>query len=102
MASRTQLHDESFVSYIEGVLKLCKSVDTHMTRDEKLKNIMKGIAEDAFQITVVKALATVSEVIGICKNFSELRLQRLPDNCNLESPAELASLTTAIEGSVGR
>ncbi|EEC00737.1 hypothetical protein IscW_ISCW000005 [Ixodes scapularis] len=60
---------------------------------------MIGIAEDAFQITVVKADATVSEVIGICQNFSELRLQRLPANRNLEPPAELASLTTAIEGS---
>ncbi|XP_040067452.2 uncharacterized protein LOC120840800 [Ixodes scapularis] len=102
LASRTQLHDESFVSYIEDVLKLCKRVDTRMTEDEKLKNIMKGIAEDAFQILVVKAPTTVSEVIDICQNFSELRLQRLPAKRKLEPPAELASLTTAIEGSVDK
>lgn len=102
LASRTQLHDESFVSYIEDVLKLCKRVDTRMTEDEKLKNIMKGIAEDAFQILVVKAPTTVSEVIDICQNFSELRLQRLPAKRKLEPSAELASLTTAIEGSVDK
>ncbi|CAN7937473.1 unnamed protein product [Ixodes hexagonus] len=73
-----------------------------MTEDEKLKNIMKGIAEDAFQIIVVKAPATVSELIDICQNFSELCLQRLPANRKLEPPAELASLATAIEGSVDK
>ncbi|KAG0436220.1 hypothetical protein HPB47_018070 [Ixodes persulcatus] len=66
------------------------------------RNIMKGIAEDAFQILVVKAPATVSEVIDICQNFSELRLQRLPAKRKPEPPAELASLTTAIEGSVDK
>ncbi|CAN7951145.1 unnamed protein product [Ixodes pacificus] len=61
---------------------------------------MKGIVKDSFQILVVKAPATVSEVIDICQNFSELRLQRLPAKCKLKPPAELASLTTTLEGSV--
>ncbi|KAG0443641.1 hypothetical protein HPB47_014686 [Ixodes persulcatus] len=63
---------------------------------------MKGIAKDAFQIFVVEAPPTVSEVIDTCQNLSELRLQRLPAKHTLEPPAELANLTTAIEGSVDK
>ncbi|KAG0426016.1 hypothetical protein HPB47_026835 [Ixodes persulcatus] len=74
-------------------------------RDPKL---FRGIGDDEIEdwldsvgrILVVKAPATVSEVIDICQNFSELRLQRLPAKRKLEPPTELASLTTAIEGSV--
>lgn len=39
---------------------------------------MKGIAEDAFQILVVRAPVTVIEAIDICQNLSELGTQRLP------------------------
>ncbi|XP_042142988.1 uncharacterized protein LOC121833622, partial [Ixodes scapularis] len=97
LASRVQQNDESFVSYIEDVLKLCKRIDTQMPEDEKLKNIMKGIAEDAFQILVVRAPATVIEAIDICQNFSELRTQRLPLSRKPQPPMELASLNNAAD-----
>ncbi|XP_040078770.1 uncharacterized protein LOC120850362 [Ixodes scapularis] len=95
--SRVQQNDESFVSYIEDVLKLCKRIDTQMPEDEKLKNIMKGIAEDAFQILVVRAPATVIEAIDICQNFLELRTQRLPLSRKPQPPMELASLNNAAD-----
>lgn len=72
------------------MLKLCKRIDTQMPEDEKLKNIMKGIAEDAFQILVVRAPATVIEAIDICQNFSELGTQRLPLSRKPQPPMELA------------
>ncbi|CAN7940576.1 unnamed protein product, partial [Ixodes hexagonus] len=98
LASRVQQQDESFVSYIEDVLKLCKRVDVQMAENEKLRNILKGIAEDAFQLLVVKGPATVSEAIDICQNFSELRTLRLPVSRQLQPPVELASFTTTIDG----
>lgn len=97
LASRVQQNDESFVSYIEDVLKLCKRIDTQMLEDEKLKNIMKGISEDAFQILVVRAPTTVVEAIDICQNFSELRTQRLPLSRKPDPPVELASMSNAAD-----
>lgn len=73
---RAQQVGENFTSYIEDVLDLCRRVDPSMQEAEKIKHILKGIDDDAFQMLLSRDLRTVTEVINMCRSFDELRRQR--------------------------
>ncbi|GFY61473.1 retrotrans_gag domain-containing protein [Trichonephila inaurata madagascariensis] len=45
---RAQRSGESTQSYIQSVLGLCQEVNPLMKEDEKVSNLMKGVAEDIF------------------------------------------------------
>lgn len=46
LRQRAQLAGESCTTYIEEVLKLCRTVDSAMTEEDKVGHVLKGIAED--------------------------------------------------------
>lgn len=73
---RAQQAGENFISYIEDVVDLCKRVDASMAEADKVKHILKGIDEDAFQMLLSKDLSTVADVVKLCLSFDELRKQR--------------------------
>lgn len=76
LRSRAQKVGENFTSYIEDVVDLCRRVDTSMPEAEKIKHILKGIDDDAFQMLLSKDLRTVDDVVNLCQSFDELRRQR--------------------------
>lgn len=47
-----------------------------MPETDKIKHILKGIEDDAFQMLLAKNPQTVAEVVTICQSFDELRRQR--------------------------
>lgn len=77
LRGRAQLHGETFTSYIEDVIDLCRRVNSSMAEQDKIKHIMKGIDEDAFQMLLAKDPRTVADVINLCQSFDELRKQRI-------------------------
>ncbi|CAN8019139.1 unnamed protein product [Ixodes persulcatus] len=50
LATRVQQPEETFTAYIEDVLKLTRRVDPDMPEKKKVRHILKGIGEDAFQL----------------------------------------------------
>lgn len=56
-----QQQGETFTSYIEDVINLCKRLNPSMTEQEKVKHILRGIDDDAFQMLLAKDPRTVSE-----------------------------------------
>lgn len=76
LRERAQQPGETFTCYIEEVLDLCKRVDASMPENDKLKHILKGIADDIFQMLIAKSPRTVAELINLCQSYDELRRQR--------------------------
>lgn len=92
LRSRSQQPGENFTKYIEDVVDLCKRVDPSMTESDKIRHIMKGIEDDAFQMLLSKSPRTVVEVAELCQSYDELRRQRLLTRRSSIHDASVASL----------
>lgn len=66
-----------------------------MTEEEKIRNILKGIEDDAFQMLLAKNPQTVNEVITLCQSYEELRKQRLSTRRALMPDGTLSALTNS-------
>lgn len=77
LACRAQTCTESYVTYIQDVLALCRKVDDNMPEAEKVAHILKGIADDAFTLLVFKSSSTVQDVINECRRFEEAKSRRI-------------------------
>lgn len=73
LSSRIQQNEESYMSYIEDILSLCKRSNPDMTDAEKIRCILRGIREDAFQLIMSKDFATVTEILAFCKKLQDAR-----------------------------
>lgn len=51
---QAQQPEEAFPSYTEDVLYLCRRVNPTMTEDDKIKHILMGIEDSAFQMSLAK------------------------------------------------
>ncbi|XP_040075474.3 uncharacterized protein LOC120847682, partial [Ixodes scapularis] len=80
LASRVQTPTESYITYIQDILSLCQKADPVMTNADKVTHILKGIADNAFQLIVFKDCATVDAVIQECRRFEEAKKRRITAN----------------------
>ncbi|XP_077557688.1 uncharacterized protein LOC144172971, partial [Haemaphysalis longicornis] len=77
LRTRAQQENETYTSYIEDVVDLCRRVNPEMPECDKIKHILKGIEDYAFQMLLGKNPQTVSEVTNLCLSYDELRKQRV-------------------------
>lgn len=73
LAARAQTSAESYITCIQDVLALCRKVDKEMTEADKVGNILKGIADDAFNLLLCKDCSTVDSVLHMCRRFEQAR-----------------------------
>lgn len=76
LRERAQQPGESFLTYIEDVVDLCRKVSDTMSDEDTIKHILKGISDDAFQMLLAKNPQTVTDVVTLCQSYDELRRQR--------------------------
>lgn len=62
--------------YIQDVLALCRRVDDKMLEADKVSHILKGIADDAFNLLIYKDCSTVDD-IRECRRFEEAKSRRV-------------------------
>lgn len=93
LRGRAQKQGENFTSYIEDVIDLCKRLNPEMTEQDKIRHILKGIDDDAFQMLLAKDPRTVSELVTLCQSFEELRKQRVSVRRSMTADDSLAALT---------
>lgn len=93
LRERAQQPGENFTSYIEDVVDLCKRINPSMHESDKIKQILKGIDDDAFQMLLAKDPQTVADVVSLCQSFDELRKQRAQTRRPLEQNDSIAALT---------
>lgn len=98
LAVRLQLAHESYTSYIEDVLALCRRANKDMTEDERVRHILKGIGPIAFNALAVGNPATVNDVISTCQRLDQLQSLRLQQDSDprLMPPSELKTLIRTI------
>ncbi|XP_070391256.1 uncharacterized protein [Dermacentor albipictus] len=77
LSSRVQTSPESYVTYIQDVLALCRKVDAHMTESHKVSHILKGIADDAFHLLIFNDVVTVDAVIEECRRLELAKSRRI-------------------------
>ena len=99
LASRAQTSTESYISYIQDVLALCRKTDGNMPEADKVGHIMKGIADDAFNFLLCRSCTTVDSLIKECRHFEQAkgkrivqRFDRLPNTAPTSSCNEPAPL----------
>lgn len=78
LASRAQTSTESYVSYIQDVLALCRKVDDQMPESDKVGHVLKGIADDAFNLLVYRNCTTIDAIIKECRRFEDAKSRRIP------------------------
>lgn len=98
LRARAQKNGETFTSYIEDVIDLCKRVNVSMAESDKIRHILKGIDDDAFHMLVAKCPQTVTQVIELCQSFDELRKERLSTRRAGIPTAELSALEARSTG----
>lgn len=89
---RVQKTGETFTSYIEDVLDLCKRLNPSMTDPEKIKHVMKGIDEGAFQMLLARGPGSIAELVNLCQSYDELRRQRVSTRRTSVQDEAIASL----------
>lgn len=80
LASRVQSSTESYSAYIHDVLALCVKVDRAMPEEEKVGHILKGIADDAFNLLVFKNSSNVDDIIAECRRLEQAKSRRIAKN----------------------
>lgn len=93
LKTRAQMNGESTEAYIQDILGLCKRVNPIMSETEKVAHLMKGVAEDVYQVLLARAVETEDDFIRICREIEAQRkrritskkFDRLPNVTNLSS-----------------
>lgn len=73
LASRVQTSTEPYVSYILDVLALCRKADDTMSEADKVAHVLKGIADDAFNLLVFGNVSTIDAIIKNAVALNRLR-----------------------------
>uniref|UniRef100_L7M0E9 CCHC-type domain-containing protein n=1 Tax=Rhipicephalus pulchellus TaxID=72859 RepID=L7M0E9_RHIPC len=77
LGARVQTSTESYLAYIQDVLTLCRKADATMAEAEKVAHVLKGIADDAFNLIVFRGCSTINDVITECRRFDEAKSRRI-------------------------
>ncbi|XP_075742282.1 uncharacterized protein LOC119169209 [Rhipicephalus microplus] len=78
LMQRTQVPGKTCTTYIEEVIKLCRTIDSGMSEEDKVGHILKGIAEDVYSFLIAKdTLTSVTDVIRHCRTFEQLKTRRI-------------------------
>lgn len=99
LEARKQHLGESYTSYIEDVLALCRRVNPSMSESDRVRHILKGITTVAFNALAIKNPATVAEVVTTCQRLDELESVRLPpdsDETRSTTDADLRGMIRAL------
>lgn len=92
LATRVQSSTESYVSYIQDVLALCRKVDENMVEVDKVGHVLKGIADDAFNLLIFNNVSTIDVIVKECRRFELAKSRRvIPQFSRLPNTAATSS-----------
>lgn len=74
---RYQLTTETSTAYIEDVLRLCRRVDPHMSEDDQIRHLFKGLSQQLFSIVAPKSPQTVVQLVSECRKYEQLDNARI-------------------------
>lgn len=77
LAARFQTSSETYTSYIEDVLSLCRRYDKDMSEADRVRHVMKGISEEGFNVLLVQKPTTVKDINMHCQRLDEAQNSRL-------------------------
>ncbi|CAN7951135.1 unnamed protein product [Ixodes pacificus] len=93
---RAQLPTEGYTSYIEDILTLCRKVDPAMPEVDRVRHVLKGIAEEAVHLFVLQPPADVNSIRSLCQSLEAARRQRISNTDTL--PISKAAISPLPQG----
>ncbi|CAN7950810.1 unnamed protein product, partial [Ixodes hexagonus] len=93
LATRSQLRAEGYTSYIEDVLTLCKRIDPNMPESERVRHVLKGIADEAVNLFVLQPPADVRAIVTICQSLEAARRQRIQGSLVPSADTDILSIS---------
>lgn len=72
-----QQPQETYTSYIEDVLALCRRGNKGMSEADRVLHILKGIPQFAFTAVDLQNPTTVSDVTATCQRLNDLQSVRV-------------------------
>lgn len=69
LGSCVQTIIESYISYIQDLLGLCRNAHTEMTEADGISQILKAIAYDGCNLLVFEDCTTVDATVNKCQRF---------------------------------
>lgn len=94
--ARVQLPEETYASYIEDVIALCRRADKDMPETEKVRHIIKGIASFAFNAMAIHNPNSIADVRTICQRLDHLQSIRIQQDTFPTCPSGYAELRVLI------
>lgn len=70
MASRVHSPIESYMTYIQNILRLSEKADPNVSDLEAFPHVLKGIAE----LLIIKDCAAIEEVVKACQRVEEAKI----------------------------
>lgn len=77
LRTRAQRPGETYESYVQDVLSLCRRVNKDMTEDQKVSHLMKGVAEDLYQVLINRDVFTVHQFVTCCRHVDAMSKKRI-------------------------
>lgn len=74
---RHQGYQESFTSYMQDVLYLCRRVDPQMVESDKIHHLLKGLSDYLFNGVASQAFSSVTHLSQACRRLEDLRGRRI-------------------------
>lgn len=90
---RVQRPGESYTSYIEDVIALCRRADTDMTEESRVRHVLKGISPLAFNALAAQNPTTINQIVTTCQRLDDLQsLRRQPIQWDSRASTDEADL----------
>lgn len=77
LSQQFQAANETSTAYIEDILHLCRRVNPHMSEENRLRHLFKGIPHDLFSGIASRPPDTAAYSIAECKHYEDLRSRRI-------------------------
>jgi hypothetical protein len=97
---RAQKVGESCFDYVQDVIHLCNQVNSSMNEAEKVQYIMRGIAQSAFLVLLLKNAKTIKAVLDSVKELDSVlssRIDRMDSFDRLENVIDHPVYTSSSE-----
>ncbi|GFT78967.1 uncharacterized protein TNCV_3093511 [Trichonephila clavipes] len=56
---------------------MCRKVDKNIPEDQKISHLMKGVAEDLYQVLINREVSTVDKFVACCCEVDAMRKKRV-------------------------
>jgi hypothetical protein len=94
LRTRTQKKGETCFDYVQNVIQLSRDSKPDMSEEERVENVLKGIAANVFTYLALKEVKTVAEIVTTVKKLDQLWSKRVQKTCTFKQLEDVIDFPT--------